>query len=256
MKHNIPKVKFEVAPLDSIFHVIHHFLNPPKKQWDWSSAIYNAYPDLSSRISGIKDKKKRREAEYAFFRETYEKEMPLLEKQRDEYQSEWDRISDKVMDVFTEVIEQEWPDKDTVMHARVSLNPICPRFIKTRTFDVYYKQDSNRMKATAIHELLHFIYFEKWKSIFPETKPREFDSPYLVWHLSEMVPRVILNDKRFQDIFQHEHGSYKVYEKATIEGKPLLSYLQGFYDQRTNFEDFLRKSWQFVQSHKKEIKAL
>jgi hypothetical protein len=255
MKQHIPIVKFEVAPLDGIFHALHLFLNPPKNQWDWSSRIYDAYPDLASRISE-KEKKKKREAEYAFFKETYEKETHLLKKQRDRFQTEWDGISNKVMEVFTEVIEQGWSDIDTIIHARVSLNPICPRFIKTRTFDVYYKQDAERMKATAIHELLHFIYFEKWKSIFPETKPREFDYPYLVWHLSEMVPRVILNEKRFQNIFKHEHSSYKVYEQAIIEDRPLLSYLQAFYDQKTNFEDFVRKSWQFVQAHKKEIKAL
>ena len=68
------------------------------------------------------------------------------------------------------------------------------------------------MKSVAIHEILHFIYFEKWKKVFPKTQEKEFDAPHLVWQLSEMVPGIILNDKRVQNVFKYKFDSYKEYE--------------------------------------------
>jgi hypothetical protein len=68
-----------------------------------------------------------------------------------------------------------------------------------------------------------------------------------------MVPGIILNDKKIQKILKYKFPSYREYQNLTINGKPLLSYLQKFYDNRKDFEDFLKKSWKFVKKHEKEI---
>ena len=71
-----------------------------------------------------------------------------------------------------------------------------------------------------------------------------------------MVPGIILNDKRIQKVFKHKFDSYKEYGNFKLNGKPLLSYLQDFYDGRKDFADFLKKSWKFVKKHKKEINSI
>ena len=253
---NIPKVEFSVAPIDKIFSLIHYFLNPARGDWDWSNAIYKNYPELKSKLQNVKDKKKTKEVEYRFFTEVFKKERIELEKRAKIFQIEWNKINDDIMLVLSKVVEQEWSDKDRKIFARISLNPICPRYIKQRTFDLFYKQKPQYMKSVAIHEILHFIYFEKWKKVFPKTKEKEFDAPHLVWQLSEMVPGIILNDKGVQNVFKYKFGSYKEYENFKLNGKPLLSYLQDFYDNRKDFADFLKKSWKFVKQHEKEINSI
>lgn len=253
---NIPKVEFSVAPIDKIFSLIHHFLNPAKGDWDWSNAIYRNYPKLKNKLQNIKDKKKRKEIEYRFFTEVFKKERIELEKRAKIFQREWNKINDNVMLVLSELVEQEWSERDKKIFARISLNPICPRYIKQRTFDLFYKQKPKYMKSVAIHEILHFIYFEKWKKVFPKTKEKEFDAPHLVWQLSEMVPGIVLNDKRVQNVFKYKFDSYKEYENFKLNGKPLLSYLQDFYDNRKDFADFLKKSWKFVKKYEKEINSI
>jgi hypothetical protein len=253
---NIPKVEVRVAQIDKIFFLIHEFLNPAKNQWDWSNSIYRNYPELKSKLQNFKDKKKRKEIEYFFFTEVFKKERIKLEKRAKIFQREWNKINDNIMLVLSKVVEQEWSDKDKKIFARISLNPICPRYIKQKTFDLFYKQKSKYMKSVAIHEILHFIYFEKWKKVFPKTQEKEFNAPNLVWHLSEMVPEIILNDKRVQNVFKYKFDSYKEYENFKLNGKPLLSYLQDFYDNRKNFADFLKNSWKFVKKYEKEINSI
>jgi len=252
----VPRLEFSVAPLNKIFPLIHHFLNPAKGDWDWSNAIYKNYPELKGRLQNVKDKKKRKEIEYRFFTEVFKKERIELEKRAKIFQREWNKINDDIMLVLSKVVEQEWPKKDKKIFARISLNPICPRYIKQRTFDLFYKQKPKYMKSVAIHEILHFIYFEKWKKVFPKTQEKEFDAPHLVWQLSEMVPGIILNDKRVQNVFKYQFDSYKEYENFKLNRKPLLSYLQDFYDNRKDFADFLKKSWKFVKKYEKEINSI
>ena len=50
--------------------------------------------------------------------------------------------------------------------------------------------------------MLSFLYFEKWKSLYPKMDRRKFDTPYIEWHLSEIVAPIILNDKRIQRLLK------------------------------------------------------
>jgi hypothetical protein len=252
----IPGVEFSVAPLDKTFPMIHYFLNPPKWDWDWSGAVYSNYPQLKSKLANVSEKATRRKIEYVFFKETFQKERGHLEKKRGVFQKEWDLINDDVMAALSKVVETDWHESDGQIYARVALNPICSRYLKQRTFDVFYKQNSVSMKHTAIHEIFHFIYFKKWKAVFPKSREKEFDFPHLTWKLSEIVPGIVLNDKIIQKVFKRHFVSYPEYENYVLEGNPLLSYFQKFYDNRNDFEDFLRKSWKFVKKHEREINAI
>src|SRR3989344_642932 len=249
---NIPRMEFRVGSIKEIFDHLHFFLNPKAGKWDWSKQIYKHYPDLETKIQKVKDKKERKAVEYQFFTEELANKKQELEIQKELFQKEWDKLNNEVMLALSKVLEQDWPEKDKLMIARLSLSPICPRYIKQRIFDVFYKE-KEYMKGVTIHELLHFIYFEKWKKVFPKTKEKEFNSPHLVWKLSEMVPEILLNDKRIQEVFKYHFKSYKEYRKFKLNNKPLLEYLQEFYNERRDFSDFLIKSWDFINKHKKEI---
>ncbi len=253
---NIPKVEFSVASLKVTLPIIQDFLNPRKNDWDWSGSIYRHYPELKNRLDRIKDINKRKKIEKEFFEEIFYEKKDELEMKKKIFQKEWNKVNDKIMIALSEVMEQKWPKQDRKIYAGISLNPICPRWIKDRSFDVFYDSTIKQMKETVIHEASHFLYFEKWKKVFPQTKEEEFDYPYLVWKLSEMVPAIILNDKKIQEVFRFKFGSYDEFQNFLLNGQPILSYLQEFYDNRESFEDFLVKSWEFVKGNEKEINSI
>jgi len=248
-----PKVEFNPAPFEHVIGPIDLFLNPQKGRWDWSPKILSRYPVLNANLENTQEISKRKRITHKFFRKFILENKNLMKKKTLLFQKEWDKINNSYMKTLSFIVEIDWSEKDKKMLAFVSPNSICPRNIKERWFDVFFSSSVEHMKGTAIHEILHFLYFEKWKQVFPETSEKEFNSPYLVWKLSEMVPPVILSDKKIQKIFLHTPGVYQEYKKLKIKGKPLLDYIQKFYSNRRNFEDFLKKSWIFVKKHEKEI---
>jgi hypothetical protein len=248
-----PEVKFKPASFEHVINLINDFLNPKKEDWDWSNYILSRYPILNEKLKDVKKISERKRITCDFFKQFILKNKRIMEKKASSFQKEWGKINDEYMKTLGLVLEIDWSRKDKKITALVSPNPICPRYIRERIFDIYLLSSVDYMKATVMHEILHFLYFEKWKKIFPKTSEKEFDSPYLTWKLSEMVPAIILLDKRIQKIFLHKPEVYQEYQKLKIKGKPLLDYLQEFYSNRKDFEDFLRKSWAFVKKHEKEV---
>lgn len=251
----IPKVEFKVKPLERYLNVMYYFLNS-KGSRNWSKGIFREYPTLKRKLEYIKNCDERNKITHEYFKkQEIIKKLELIKK-RKQFQNSWDKINNKALRALSEVVEIKWPKKDKIITAYTTLNPICPRWIKQRTFDLFYKFNMKKMKAVSLHELLHFIYFEKWKEVFPKTNEKEFDGPYLVWELSEMVPPIILSDERIQKIIRHKPPAYKEYIRLKIKNKPLLNHLQKFYDNKRDFEDFIKKSWKFVKKYKKQIKSI
>jgi len=253
---NIPKVQFIPATKEQTLFYLCHFLIGKNVRKDWGNEILYFYPPLKKLLASEPSLSAKRQIIERFFSDTHDMLKPALEKKADVYQRAWNPINEDIIKALASVVEIPWSKYPKTIIARVSLNPICPRFLKQNVFDVFRGMSVDEMKATCIHELLHFIYFEKWKTVFPDTKEREFDTPYLVWHLSEMVPGIILNDERIQHVFKHKFHSYKEYESVKIDGILLLTRLRALYSNRKSFEEFLQHAWKFMNEYKRIIKGI
>jgi hypothetical protein len=250
---NIPKIKVGVKPLEEDVDLTSRFLFPRGGEWDWSEIVYQNYPELKAGVQGVEGFPQKKARAEDVLREIAIQDKGIMLKKAADFQGEWVKINDPVMEALSEIVELKWPQGHEIIKTRISLNPICSRFIESKIFDLFYAMKLQEMQSFAIHEISHFIYFEKWKQVFPETSQEEFDEPHLIWKLSEMVPGIILNDKRIQEVFKWQFRSYQEFEELKIEGKFLLEYLRDFYQKREGFEDFLKKSYQFVLEHQKTI---
>lgn len=252
----IPKVNFRTSNIDKIFPFIHEMLNMNESNWDWSNVFFKNYPKLKSKLSNENNIKKRKKIEYNFFKKYFEKNKEQFLMIQRKFQKNWNEINDDVMIALSDIIETSWSKEDKPIYAYISLSPICPRDIIKREFFVFYNINVKKMKSITIHELLHFIYFKKWLSIFPSTKIEHLDYPYLVWHLSEILTEVILNDQRIQNVFRYNFKTYDEYRKIKINNnnnKYLLDYFFEFYNKRDNFENFLKSSWSFIKKNQNLI---
>lgn len=250
---NIPKLSFTICPPEDTAILFGLFLKPASGAPNWSNHILNRYPALKEIIDNHQEDQDLQVKVSQFIAQYHQNNLPLITSAKNHFQESWNIINQQTMTALSNLTQHQWPSHYHTITARVSINPICPRFLEQKVFDVFYLQDKETMQATAIHELLHFIYFEKWKTIFPNTKAEEMDEPHLVWHLSEIVPGIILNTKPIQDFFQYNFQSYDQYYEILIEGQSIIQKVTAIYNQEKSFSDFIKKSWQFIKNHEKEI---
>ena len=105
-------------------------------------------------------------------------------------------------------------------------------------------------------KITHFLYFKKFKELFPKVKETKYDYPYIEWILSEILVSVILNDSRFKDIFKAKLKSYPVFYNSKIGNKSIMQSFEEKYKQmiekdKLRFDDYLIWAYDYAKKHEK-----
>lgn len=109
-------------------------------------------------------------------KENKDKLIKVVEKTK----KSWLPLNDKIMKAFEEINEIKWTKKHEKFIARITLNPVCPRYLEYNTFDIFYKSNEKNKIDKFLHEISHVIFFEKLKEVYPKINPKEFESSHLV----------------------------------------------------------------------------
>ena len=144
----------------------------------------------------------------------------------------------------------KWPNNLKEISATVGLIPVFPRYLDNFSFSIGTGVDDSKLLEVCAHETLHFLWFEKWKQIHPETPRREYDSPYLVWQYSEMVTDPILNNKPFSEIFENlfversYDSFYELYDKDNL----VMNNLRNIYSENIPIEEKMNKGFIYIKN--------
>jgi len=245
---NTPKVKFIDIRLSKEVDWMYGFLFQNK--WGWSKYIIRKHPKIK-KIFSLKT-----ETEQIKFLKDYiirfkKKNQKIIEKNKIKYQTDWQKIEKNFFINLSEILQTDWPKNKKIIKAMISVNPICPRFLNDWSFSIFYnyKKTPHAMEVI-MHECCHFLYFKKWKEIYPKMNNKKFESPYIEWHLSEIVAPVILNDQRIQKLLKQKAIFYEEYKKIKINNKNVPQYFTELYKDSKNFKVFLNKSYQILKHNK------
>ena len=253
----IPKLQFKIADLDNRLKIANTILNESPKE-NYKKRILSEYPTLKQRLKNINSEQEKTKITNKFFRHIQKEIKGKTIKSMNTFQKTWNSISENAMNAISEVINIPWPKHLQNFTTNISFLPIPSKQSTINdqhlTKDIYYKSNVQEMKDTIIHELIHFLYFEKWKQIFPKTPQEHFEHPHLEWKMSEIVIKAILNDNKIQKITALKPQTYPKYEKIIINDNLLLNHIDKFYKEKTSFENFLKTTWKFIQENQNKIK--
>lgn len=246
------KFNFKLAPIKYDVEKIYHFLNPDEEDWDWSRYIKNCYSELNKMDSKEKIKE--------ILIKVREENKKKLQDKLFNYKKEFEKISNKIISEFKEILEID-TIKTHKIDILISLSPINPYNLEKKEFSVYWNFPIKDMIAISIHEIFHFIYFEKWREIFPKTTIKDFEPPSSIWHLSELVVPAALNDKKIQNVFKYLHRTYEEYtkrriNKKSINKKSINEIILDLYSKKRPFSLFIKEAYNFVLKHEKEIQRV
>lgn len=171
------------------------------------------------------------------------------------FQRKWDKNGDKYLKILSDHFEINCPKNKKSIKTYVSIVPINPRNLDKWSFTIRYEDTEQRMMRTAIHEILHFLYFENWKEVFPKAERQTYDSPHLAWKLSEILAPIIMNhNPKIQKIVKDYSPGYKEFQNLKIGNEKLISYFETLYEKHLkkegDFADFLKISWNDIEKNK------
>ncbi len=252
-----PKVKFTNIPISKEINWMYGFLF--QDEWGWGKYIIRKHPKIK-KVFFYKNKVDRVKFLKQYIIQLRKDNFKTIERNKNKYQKQWQKIEKDFFKISAEIIEINWPKKRKVIQAMVSINPICPRFLSDWSFFLSYDRGIKGAMEIIMHECCHFLYFEKWKKLYPKMSPKKFESPYIEWHLSEILAPVILNDPRIQKLLKQKAGFYEEYKRIYINKKIAPEYFNLLYKEylkeQSSFEDFLQGAYREIKKHKNKFKKL
>ncbi len=186
----------------------------------------------------------------------YELRLKDIQASRQLLQIEWGKIHYKVMKRLREIMDIEWPDKNIT--GFMTLNEICPRDLDTWSFFVEAFANVEARKGICLHEITHFLFFEKWKQVFKNFNEKEFNKPGLAWNLSEILVEPINEDPILKRLVPSTAKAYERYYKTKIneENESIMEHFRKMYiDYNSDFAELLKVSYDEIK-HLKSMNVL
>ncbi len=224
----------------------------------WTEPLYHFYPQLDKAYTQSLPFERRKNHIEQVLRQVYRELEPTIGQKVRNYQAHWQAVKPQVTAALTEAFGVDCGTILNDMRCFVSLNPIEPRFPQERRFDSFYLQSPRGAIGSALHEIIHLVWFHVWNLEFGDDYS-EYERPSMKWILSEMVVESIMADQRLSAInpyFPREQGGciYPYFFDMTVDGKPVLETLDGMY-RSMEIREFMRKSYAYCLCHEQEIRA-
>ena len=224
----------------------------------WSDSLLYFYPQIDkARLAG-RDLAGRRQYISDTLSSLYHNELRQeMDQKVTIYNAHFARHKGQIEDALSEAFDTDTRPLFNDLVGNITLNPICPRFLAARCFDVFYKNSERGALGMALHEVIHFLWFDGWHRHFGDSYA-EYETPSLKWILSEMVVEPIMRDERLSSInpyFPRENGGcvYGYFQDMVIDGAPILDTLDALY-RKLPITDFMEVSYGYCQQFEKEIR--
>ena len=162
------KLVVDVMSCEDTINSILHFQTDDSSLY-WRETLFQVYPSLdkSKGLDAVWDARKEYLCEQ--LRLLYlqvENDLTVKAKIFNQY---WLEKKDEVTEVFSKVFQIDCENILDDMTAQISLNPICPRDIHCHFFTVFYRYGKEQFLMTAIHEMVHFVWFLIWHKHFKDS---------------------------------------------------------------------------------------
>lgn len=229
--YNNPHVNFEIDR-EMDYWTVGEFLTFDSSD-TFSKNILSTYPKLKD-AQNLEDSTK-----ISFYKKYVDqvykdRETDLFNIQK-EVQESWDSVEQRFLEKTQKLFNgHPWPEGSYV--GFLSIFNCNPRFLKEKTFQVYYKHPEGLLYVCA-HEMLHFMFYD-YLDKNPELTREVVESK--IWDFSEIFNIIILQTPQFVEITcTPEPYSYKEHENRIPKIRKLM-------EKSKNIDDMIKESFRFL----------
>lgn len=246
--YKFPGVKYSV---DSIIEF------QEESNW-WRESFFHFYPQVNIGKFDSLSPHQRNEYLQNFLDELYNKDDAKsdIDSKLIKYNDHWNLHKNQIEDAFSEAFHCDAKNTFNNMVCNISFNPICPRYLNSRSFDIFYLNSEFGALGISLHEIIHFLWFDVWNRHFNDSD-LEYETPHLKWVLSEMVVDPIMRkDIRLSGVSPYfEDGcAYACFYSMIINEKPILQTLYEMYN-RLSLIDFMEQGYGYCEKYETEIRS-
>jgi len=249
------KLKFRYAGVEYSVDTIMEFTDGGGSAF-WTEPLFHFYQDLDrSRYMELAPMS-RKAYLMDFFTKYEAKNRDAITEKTEKYTAHWEKHDPQIVCALEDAFSIDLSGLFNDLVCNTSFCPISPRYLARHSFDNFFMESERGALGTAIHEIIHFIWFHVWQGVFHDSA-NEYETPHLKWILSEMAVEPIMRDPRLGGInpyYQHKACVYPYFYTMTLDEKPVLDTLYGLHSSMP-VSDFMKKALEYCVLHERSIRA-
>ena len=242
-----PKILFKPITLEENIKIIQNFYFEEDKKSDFHNLLCEYFPELHD-IHKNFSKEEISTKISAIITNYYTSNSQNIKEACKKYSAIWNKYNDTYFKKLADYLNINWPININEITCYIGMLPFFPRDIDNSTFYINPHLNEEKLTEVCAHETLHFLWFTKWKTLYPEIPKAEYESPFLAWQYSEMVTDPILNNTDFQAIFDFTEKSYPEFYKLQKNGKLVMEELKKIYSAITKIEDKITTGYEYLKN--------
>lgn len=223
----------------------------------WLDGLYAFYPQIDKNYACSLSFEDRCRYLSGILEQIYQENAMTIDEKTGLYHEYWKQNKRQVEEALSDIFEMDCRSAFQDLICDVSINPISPRFLKEKRFEVFFLNSEKGALGMSLHEIMHIVWFDKWNRLFADSY-EEYERPTLKWILSEMVVETLMKDPRLSNLnpyFPREHGGciYPYFFDMKAGNDLVLEKIDGMHDA-LRIGDFMKESYQYLLNHEKEIR--
>ena len=169
----------------------------------------------------------------------YNDNINIINNNISEYNNIWDTYNNLYIKELCKYLNINF-DEDIICY--VGVLTTFPRYLDKNSFCIGINLSNEKIVEVCAHEILHFVWFKKFKEIYPNINSIEYDNPYLAWEYSELVVDPILNSKDINKILNVNVKSYDYFYELKCMNK-----IKEIYNSNNTIEDKIKLGYEYLK---------
>lgn len=247
-----PKIIFQPMTLKDNIDLVKWAFFENSDSLDIYKYTIQYFPELASINKNTKSKKTIYTIIEKIVSANYYKNKAKILQKVQEYTKIWDLYNDNYFKALCEYLNVNFPDNIKVINAYIGLIPVFPRYLESFSFAISPDINKKSLIETCAHEVCHFLWFIKWKQLYPNCKKEEFESPFITWKYSEMVVDPILNSKEINDMLKITAKAYDYFYELKDDKTYVMQRLNDIYNSDDSIENIIQKGYEYINNYYKK----
>jgi len=134
----------------------------------WSDSLYYFYPEINQNIQTWKEREKEDYLRTSL-RKIWDRVLPEIEAKECRYHEHFQKYRNQIEDALSDAFELDSRTMFNELLANITLNPICPRFLREEKFDLFYMNSERGALGITLHEVIHYFWFFVWNRHFRDS---------------------------------------------------------------------------------------
>lgn len=242
----VPKIVVKKMDLELNINFICKYVNPEfnrrNKSRPFAERTYILYPELRGKIKDYMEYDDIYKIVKPYVEQVFIEKESDIDRKIKELQSSFDTIQLPLMTNLMNIFEMEWPKEQDVIICYIGYISSFPRSVISKEFFVSYEKDIDMLMMASIHEINHFVLFEKWKQMRGYEKENEPLYPDTLWFLEEMAVDPTLNIPSIQKIAPYPQKAYEQFYECMIDGISAEEHMIKMFTDRISMDNFSNKA--------------